>query len=233
MVACAQDNGMPDKNKLQWGISTSLDYTNRILTNKSNDPTFDGFIDLHNKEEVGSFGYSMGVDLHLPLGKRTTVSSGLCFSRLGYQTRKRYDLHWPDEVKDGEYAPDTTRNDEDQLFYRYYYLGVPISLRIYLNESTPWFVSAGIATNFFLKATSTYIYTLNGETDISTMTFKEDIASINIIPEIGFGRKFQMSKHLQLQVAPVFRFGCIPIYADLIANNTWSAGLTMHLVFGA
>jgi hypothetical protein len=223
----------PVKRKMQWGISASLDYTNRVLTNKTNDADFDDFIALHNKEEIGSLGYRVGGDLHFPLGKRNTFIGGISLTRLGYQTIKDQDLHWPDEMMNGEYVPDPTRNDEIQFFYRFYYIDVPLSLQVYWNETTPWFFTGGITTNFFLNATSTQVYTLNGNTDRRTRDFEDgNYSAINLTPQIGLGRDFKLTPQLHLQIASVFNFGLIPIYADKIAANTWSAGLTMKLLFG-
>jgi len=227
------DDPAGPRHKVEFGLTGSIDYCNRYLVNTTGDDLVDRFIEIYNDEDIASPGFSAGLALKIPLTLKSRFITGLRFSRSGYQTKCFDNLQWPSENNNGQWAPNDSAADISiQYIYRSYYLDLPLLFQVFTNaEKHKLFFTGGFSTNFFLKETTTSIWTENGDAEKTTVKNNGDYAFFNITPEISFGQEISLNKSTTLQIGPTFRYGLFPLQDSPIGIHLWSIGLNASCYF--
>ncbi len=227
--ALGQDNlksvASKEFNRILIGVNVSTDYCYRTLEN------FDGS-NQNNKNDEPKIGYTTGLNICKKISKHVGIEVGLQYSNKGFSSQQsdltfginydpRYGFIY---ASNGSALPTQIKS-----IYNYIYLDVPISAIFRFGERRIQFItSVGIATNILLNTSVKRIVSYdNGETQSQTNKFNSASSKLNISPTISVGINYKISDHINLSVAPTFRYGLVLIIDSPFEGYLWSAGLNI------
>lgn len=214
---------------MQVGISFSPDLAYRILSNKNETELSETMVNFRNKSEQVKFGMTGDLSFSYWFQSRLGIQTGLSYSNRGYQSAKT-ELRFPsgiDPYYGFVYEPDSSGPSEVRFLDDFHYLGLPILLNFRTGPSKwQFFSSAGIIPEFLLKSSSRAIFYYNDgskekESNPSTQWYER----INIVGSVSVGLEYHLSKDASLRIAPMLRFGLLPLSKTPIRAYLYNAGL--------
>lgn len=196
------------------GVMGGLDFTYRVLNNK------------YYNNEIGKLNYRFGVNYDLKISKRFWLETGLRFSSLGYNTKKKFLMYGGEyDVNTGIWSPDPSLPHEFQIGNDYFFLEIPINLKYQLGKNK-WnpFLLIGISPNIYLTTKTTEI------TELYTKSYTDRsplIKNITYSVNIGFGFDYSLSEKYQLFVQPSFRYHFTKLNNGYKAEYLYSYGIEL------
>lgn len=219
-----------ESKRLQFGLSISPDYCYRTLKNNDGSTNASAIIDIRDANETYKIGYSAGVNMCYTISKKLAIELGVQYSKKGY-AQKKTELTFGDLI-DPRYGTVYTSSSSAvpanfKLRYNHIYLDVPLRAIFCFGEKKIHFLaSVGLAANFLLKATQTLILQdENGDTKRETSNQPYDFNTFNISPTFSIGVDYIISRKINLQVEPTFRYGLLKFIDAPVTGYLWNAGL--------
>ncbi|MCG6185985.1 outer membrane beta-barrel protein [Maribellus maritimus] len=213
--------------KISVGILFSPDYSYRHLNSSEED--LDGFISFRDKNEFARLGFTTGIVVHSQISNRLALESGVRFSDKG----EKYEIDFNDfETFDENPAEnDPLIPKKHTVRYHYYYWGIPVKINYYfLQRNVRCFVSAGVASDFFLYGKSTAVSKFEDRIEESAYKIDADFNKVNFVGLAGLGMETRISDHIQLQAGPFFRYSFTPVFNSTLEGHLYSLGINIVLL---
>jgi hypothetical protein len=211
-----------ESKKIQVGVYYSLDRCFRNLEAvDENDTSSLNFIDYRNYYEELKYGFTSGISIRYELKNRLLIETGLQYSDKGYQ-RRDY-VYLPS-------APDSTLYIINRENFKY--LSIPLQFNTYFfKKKIGIYSSFGISTDFLVDAT--HISKVKGSDKYKNVHKSQyDYNLFNVTPFIGLGVDFTISKNMNLQIEPTFRYSILKTIDEKpITSYLWNSGIRISLNF--
>ena len=220
--------------KIQIGVNFSPDYCFRTLQNNNSSITNDFIIDSRNEMEKAKLGYTTGLNVIYNLKKNIGIELGIQFSNKGYQTNEE-GLTFGDLIDPRRgFVYTTLLPTKVRFIYNYYYFDIPLKINyIFGKKKVRLITSSGIATNIFIKGTSSsFIEYSDGTSDKYSQQSSDVNSTINLSPFVSFGIDYQLNERNTLRIEPTFRYGVLKINNYPISGYLWNVGLNISYFFG-
>jgi hypothetical protein len=192
------------------GIVVAPDYSYRYLNYSSSQRWV---AEMRDDDEVGNFGFTVGMQAHYRLRDRLKFETGLLYTNKGLQT-KYEDLAWTSINIDFP-----TRS---KTIYRFKYLQLPVGISYTLcaAEKLRWFVKAGLSVDFFL-AKKTKVVTDYADRDESSRSSSKQVgySRFGLSTMIGAGLDYRFTKRLTFRGEPFFQRSLTSIVRDKHARE--------------
>ena len=235
-VIAQRSEKLPAENS-RWliGANYSVDYCSRELKAADNNETALWIMDLRDEYEEGRRGYTTGLSVNYLFSTRFSAETGVFYSVKGYQ-HKKLELTFGDMTDprfgfsfgDQSYPGFTV----DGILYSFNYIDVPFKL-IYSpgKRKTRFIGGAGLAVNFFLKATRTFTYGYaDGSHQDITNEQPYDFNKINLSAFASAGVEYRHGK-VRLRLEPAARYGLLKIINAPLTSYLWSAGANISCFY--
>jgi hypothetical protein len=197
-----------------------LDYSYRHLRHSSDEPHLIYIINQRNSFEVSNYGWRAGFNYNKRIDEKYHLKTGLRFASVGYKTLKR-DLLLTVEPEE----PDPHMPKERQFFYNYWFIEIPIAVRMELNEKklSPFF-EIGFSPSIYI------ISRKKTKTDIETEIHFQNESSLGLrkLHLVGFvsvGANYAISANIQLFAQPAFRYHLTSLFDAPIKGHLYSFGI--------
>lgn len=227
---------------LSFGISFSPDYAYRALNsdNKSD------FVGLTNDYEFPRFGFTTGVITAYKISNKFSLESGLQFSDKGYKFKiTHYDWVTPNSLIENQTNNDPLLPVEVLIQDHFYFLCVPVKGVYYITQNKlRFFISGGISTDFLVAAKEKSMITYkNTSTESKKNIAIEEFNRIEFTGLAGFGIEYKISKQINIQIEPEFRYSFTPLLPTTIVEsgsttivlnskkNLYSIGINFTVLF--
>lgn len=194
------------------GIQVSPNFSYRVLSNNTDDPSIEDQIDFLNNRENAALGYRLAGTLGIKAKSNWDLEVGFSFVRNCINLNVAAGESIPSRR---DYANDGNA-DEFDIKTCYEYFGIP--MRLIWNfgtERTRILASFGLTPQILLNDEIILTSYLEGnEVDKETRENTQDISGFNISPQLGLGVQFAAGERLFLRAEGIARFGILNINED-------------------
>ncbi|HXU25661.1 MAG TPA: outer membrane beta-barrel protein [Bacteroidia bacterium] len=221
-LAAAQDS--LKVKKFFVGVFASPDLSYRTLSSSSGQ-TASWLIQARNGLEIPAVRYTTGLDFAYQLSKHFTLSLGVLYSSMGYNTKQ----------EEFEFGPPNNTVAHGYSTYKYNYITVPIRADFYFTrKKIAPFVTLGASANFFVNEKSTQYITYNdGHTDTQSFSGNNSgLSKCNLQAQAGAGVDFTLGKS-HIRIFPIFRMSFTPMNnKGILHEYLYLGGLGINYLFG-
>ncbi|MBI3136166.1 MAG: outer membrane beta-barrel protein [Bacteroidetes bacterium] len=211
-------------NYPRYGVTASLDISDRVMYSKDGSEASEAFIEFFEKTEVPKFACSVGLIAQFKLNKRFLFETGFVYANRGFKTRF---FDFTGSVLDTS-MPNSFRNA-----YAIHSLDIPAKFQCNFNfEKSRFFVVAGVALNVVILDSQKSVVIHEDESRKTTIHIdfvKHDI--LDISPCAGFGMEYYFGEKMSLTISPVFRFTALGYGSDMINSRIWSTAIQTSFFF--
>ena len=216
------------KTPIYAGIQGAPNFSYRVLSNNTNDPSVDDQIRILNDRETASLGYRFAIVAGADVFKNWTIETGISYLRNCTELTQKLEPFTPDS---GTFIFDSSP-DEVRIKECLNYLGIPI--RIIYNLGTEKLrVRAifGFTPQILLDQDTRAGFFKDGEEvsddDVEDL---EDAVGFNLSPLIGIGAQYALNDHFTLTAEGNARFGVVNVNEDSPINSyTYSSELNIGI----
>ena len=225
--ACYAQEG---KTPIYLGLQVSPNFSYRVLSNNSGEPSVDDEIDYLNNREDAAFGYRIAAVGGLRVSNNWTLEAGVAY----VENCTNFNLTTGDQ-------PDPRRGfvfeeslESLDLKNCLAYVGIPI--RIIWNFGTDKakvMASFGLSPQILLnqRTLATRSYKNGDEEQLEIENF-EDAAGFNLSPSFGIGAEYMLSQRFFLRAEGIARFGVVNVNEDSpINSNLYSSELNVGIYY--
>ena len=211
------------KSTFSFGISGSVDYGYRILTNTDGNESSDVVMSLRNDREISKPGYTVGLGIRLDPEKRVGFELGAQYSLKGFKIKKQ-ELFWPN--------PGPADPTHFQNIYLHHYLEIPLRLLISLNQKKKNITGGiGFIPQWSLGDSQIFIKEFSsGEKERMKGPIEAyEYRKFNLAPNLSISFTQRLSSSLFFNIEPEFKIQLFNTTNTPVTERLWSAGVRLGL----
>lgn len=214
--------------KIYLGFQVSPNFSYRVLSNNSGEPSVDDDIRYLNDNEETAFGYRLAAVSGLKIFENWALEAGVAYVenctvlnlKVGDQPEPRRGFVFDESLESADLKNCLS------------YVGIPIRLIWSLgSERVKFLASFGLAPQILLdQRTIARRNYKNGDRETSETSNLEEATGFNLSPSLGLGAEFRLNERLFLRTEGIARFGAVNINDNSAINSyTYSSELNIGI----